>query len=311
VTPEPLRGRIAGPLGSELDTVSVAARDPLAAGVKLTTAVHDAPGCRMPGHGVITAKSTALTPAIDVAMFATGALPVSVIVNDSVADEPTEIGPKLNAPGITVSVATTAVAESCTVSGWLPALVERLIVPLTVPADVGVKLTLSVHTAFTASVPPTAGHVPALTLKPLVAVSPWNVIGVVPVLVTVTVAEPVEPTSTVPNCTVVGLNCNCEVPALPTTLRKSNAAELVVLISMALALSVAVVAVVGVKVTVRAQEAPGTSVAQVVVVLKSAGALMPLTVSSVVPVLVSVTVCGAEALPMPVTGKVSACSDTA
>jgi hypothetical protein len=65
-------------------------------------------------------------------------------------------------------------------------------------------------------------------------------------------------------------------------------------------------ALVGVKWTEKLHMAPGNSVAQLVVVLKSGSVIVPSTCSVAVPVLVSVTVCAADALPTAVLAKVSA-----
>lgn len=55
-TPEPVRGMATGEEGSELVTVSVALRWPLAVGVKVTCAVQVAPTASVVAeHGMVTA----------------------------------------------------------------------------------------------------------------------------------------------------------------------------------------------------------------------------------------------------------------
>jgi hypothetical protein len=65
-------------------------------------------------------------------------------------------------------------------------------------------------------------------------------------------------------------------------------------------------ALAGVNVTLMLHIAPGSSVVQVLVVLKSGGAIDPSQCRVAVPVFVSVTVCAAEALPTGVLAKLSA-----
>jgi len=148
-------------LGSELAMESVALRAPVANGVKVTCAVQPWLGVRVVvEQGEVTAKSAALGPVMEVTIPVTEAEPVLRRVMVRIAGEAMSMLPKASAPGVIWSCARTAVPVSETVRERVVALVERLRVPVRVPAMVGVKVTCKVQLAAAARVEPVAGHVP-------------------------------------------------------------------------------------------------------------------------------------------------------
>lgn len=159
--PLPVSGMVAGDDGSELATLSVALRAPTAEGVNVTVTAHPWPGCNVvTEQGTVTAKSAAFAPEDAMPMPVTGADPEFSSVSERFAGAPTAIVPKASAPGVICSFATTAFPVSATVSGSVVALVERLNVPVRVPATVGVNVTCNTHDAPAASADPADGQFP-------------------------------------------------------------------------------------------------------------------------------------------------------
>src|SRR5579871_2328637 len=111
----------------------------------------------------------------------------------------------------------------------------------------------------------------------------------------------VVPTRTVPKSSEVGEKVMIAGVALPRRLMNSSGVVESEVISRA---AMRVPGSCGVKLAVMGQLAPGRSVAQVLVTVKSGVDWRAVMWMVVVPVLASVRVCGADALPTPVGAKV-------
>jgi hypothetical protein len=114
--------------------------------------------------------------------------------------------------------------------------------------------------------------------------------GVEMVFVTTTLSESLEPTSTVPKLSVAGLNVRGAAEVVPMRLTNSNDVAASERISSTPERTLEDEVVVGVNSTEKLHVEPGNIVAQVVVVVKSAGAIIERMWMVVVPVLVSVMV---------------------
>jgi hypothetical protein len=157
-----------------------------------------------------------------------------------------------------------------------------------------------------ASVDPTEGQVPNATVKAPLTLNAVNVTGAAEVFITLTLEVALEPTFTAPKLTELGLSVIGAADELPIKLMNSSESVASLWISSVPLRIVAELAFVGVNVTVTPQVAPGRTVAQVVVAVKSAAGSTEATWIVVVPVFVSVTVCAAEALPTCVFANVRA-----
>jgi hypothetical protein len=129
--------------------------------------------------------------------------------------------------------------------------------------------------------------------------------GLEPVLVSCTLRVELAPTRTLPKSREVGATARVDRVEVPVSeMNSSEVAELEE-ISIALACVPLPEPGCGVKVIVRGHVAPGTTVEQGVETVKSGVVWMLRMLSGAVPVLVSVTVCGAEVVPGVVLAKVS------
>ena len=131
-----------------------------------------------------------------------------------------------------------------------------------------------------------------------------TVMGAAVVLVMVRGSWSEEPTLTVPKSRLVGFRVRGAAAEVPTRVMKSREVAASEAISSVPERVVDVEAVVGVKATEKVQVLPGATVVQVVVAVKSVVEFVERMWRVVVPVLVSITVCAAEALPMVVLRKV-------
>lgn len=133
-------------------TVSVAERDPVAPGVKVTLSRQVPSGCTVPEVGQVVAdpslKSAALAPVmVMLVMFRAPLVLVSVSVELSAELVlPTVTEPKARVPGTTVAVGMAVpVPVSVTICGLVGSASVKVSVPTKFPAEFGVKVTVTVQ----------------------------------------------------------------------------------------------------------------------------------------------------------------------
>jgi hypothetical protein len=137
-------------------------------------------------------------------------------------------------------------------------------------------------------------------------VRPVKTTGEEMLFVTLTLSESFEPTSTVPKLSATGLSINGAAEVVPIRLTNSSEVAASDRISNVPERTLADEAVVGVNSTEKLQVEPGSIVEQLVEEVKSTGATVERICIVVVPVLVRVMVCAADASPICVLANVSA-----
>src|SRR5882672_41659 len=208
----PFRLRICGLPGPDVATTAPPLMVPGNEGVNVTVRVHLAPAARGPPQGVVPLPATAKLPlALSELMVTALALLLVTVTGLLVLVAPTPVALKLTLVGLNFSGAVgppVPVPESATICAPRPELSEMVSPPATAPAEVGWKVTATVHFAPPASVAP---QVPPVTVKlPPVAKLRFN--DVVSLLVRVTDLAAWLPTATVPRLRAAGLNVSGATP---------------------------------------------------------------------------------------------------
>ena len=124
-------------------------RDQAAVGLKVTVIVHDDPAATVPEVQLLVCEKSPLT---SMSLTVKLAVPVLLTVTDCVALLfPTSTPVKLRLAGDSVTAGATPVPLNATLCGLPAALSVMLTVDVRLPVCVGVKVTLMVQLAFTAS----------------------------------------------------------------------------------------------------------------------------------------------------------------
>ena len=214
--PVPLKlTAVVPPLDELLLTFNLPVAAPAAVGLNCTLNVTVCFGLSVTGR--LAPERLNPPPLIVAAVIFTGDVPVDVSVTVCVPVEPTATFPKLTAPGLTASCGVVAaVPVPLKVTAVVAPEDELLLttnLPVAAPAAVGLNCTFRVTACFEFSV---NGKLAPLNVKPLPLIdAAVTFTGPVPVDISVTAWDPVEPTATFPKLRLPGLTANWAVSAAP------------------------------------------------------------------------------------------------